>query len=109
MSSSQIELPLWKRLQHREGINMQNMLMSKYLGENHFLNLLFETIRRYKLSSQGIVDIVHDIKDKIGPARQRSHAIPGSLKLLSTLQVLASGTYPWCIWPIRIGHQQWEI
>lgn len=52
-----------------------------------------EIIRRHRLPAQAILDLLDAIKDDIEPATQRSHAMPGIVKLLSTLQVLASGSF----------------
>ena len=50
-----------------------------------------EIIMRYRLSSHAILQLLEEIKDYIESPTQRSHSIPAVVKLLATLQILASG------------------
>ncbi|KAJ8339582.1 hypothetical protein SKAU_G00363680 [Synaphobranchus kaupii] len=52
-----------------------------------------DIVRRYRLPGHAIIALLDEIKDDIEPITQRSHAVPGIVKLLSTLQVLASGSF----------------
>lgn len=49
-----------------------------------------EINRRYRLPGQTILTILDDLKEDIEPAAQRCHAIPGIVKRLLTLEVIAS-------------------
>ncbi|KAJ8349615.1 hypothetical protein SKAU_G00247450 [Synaphobranchus kaupii] len=73
-----------------------------------------DIVRRYRLPGHAIIALLDEIKDDIEPITQRSHAVPGIVKLLSTLQVLASGSFqtpiagdsgyqlqPWIVTPVR--------
>lgn len=50
-------------------------------------------VKRYRLSSHAIIDLLGEIEDDLQPSTQRSHAIPAVVKLLSTLQFLATGSF----------------
>ena len=52
-----------------------------------------QIIRRYRLSSAAIIQLLDEIKDDLEPLTQRSHSIPAHVKLLATLQILASGSF----------------
>ena len=52
-----------------------------------------EIITRYRLSSHAILELLEQIKDDIESSTQRSHSIPAVVKLLATLQFLASGSF----------------
>lgn len=52
-----------------------------------------EIIRRYRLTSHAILQLLNQISDDIEPPTQRSHSIPSVVKLLATLQILASGSF----------------
>uniref|UniRef100_A0A8C9Z1S6 Putative nuclease HARBI1 n=1 Tax=Sander lucioperca TaxID=283035 RepID=A0A8C9Z1S6_SANLU len=50
-------------------------------------------IKRYRLSSHAILQLLEEIKDDIESPTQCSHSIPAVVKLLATLQILASGSF----------------
>ena len=52
-----------------------------------------EIIRRYRLTSHAILQLLNQIRDDIEPPTRRSHSIPSVVKLLATLQILASGSF----------------
>ncbi|KAM4795512.1 putative nuclease HARBI1 [Rhinophrynus dorsalis] len=52
-----------------------------------------EIIQRYRLSRGAIMDLYELIKADIDPLTQRSHAIPGMVKLLNCLHFFASGSF----------------
>ena len=52
-----------------------------------------EIIRRYRLTSHAILQLLNEIRNNIEPPTRRSHSIPSVVKLLATLQILASGSF----------------
>ena len=52
-----------------------------------------EIIRRYRLTSHAILQLLNQIRDDIEPPTRRSHSIPSVVKLLATLQILVSGSF----------------
>uniref|UniRef100_A0A8D0CQB1 Putative nuclease HARBI1 n=1 Tax=Sander lucioperca TaxID=283035 RepID=A0A8D0CQB1_SANLU len=50
-------------------------------------------IKRYRLSSHAILQLLEEIKEDIESLTQCSHSIPAVVKLLATLQILASGSF----------------
>jgi len=52
-----------------------------------------KVIKHYRLSSYPILQLLEEIKDDINSPTERSYSIPEVVKLLATLQLLASGSF----------------
>uniref|UniRef100_A0A803K734 Putative nuclease HARBI1 n=2 Tax=Xenopus tropicalis TaxID=8364 RepID=A0A803K734_XENTR len=66
----------------------------KFPNRVNLLDLNEEEIKaRYRLSSEAIQSLFEKVKENLNPKTERSHAIPGIVKLLCALHFFASGSF----------------
>ncbi|CAI9615536.1 unnamed protein product, partial [Staurois parvus] len=65
-----------------------------FLEHTYLENLRDSDIRRrFRLGREAILHLYHLIEEKIVPTTQRSHAVPGMVKLLTTLYILGRESF----------------